>query len=241
MAQISTDTGDPMRTVRAGGIAIMAVVLGLGLSGCGSDEKKADATSSKETSSSASAAPTSAAPQAKPNPSIPDYIKQNGINEVPVKRGDPGSPEINIPFPPGWEDMGPEAPAWAWGGIKFTGDPAMAANPPTIIALLSKLSGNVEPAKILEYAPGEMKNLPGYEGDGVGSASTLGGFDAWQVGGMYMKDGVKRAVAQKTVTIPGADGLFVLQLNADGTEDQMGILMDATNIIDEQTTIIPAP
>ena len=105
-----------------------------------------------------------------------------------MKRGDPGSPEINLPFPPGWEDMGPQTPPWAWGGMKFTGDPAMAANPPTIIALLSKLSGNVDPAKILEYAPGEMKNLPGYEGDGVGSASTLGGFDAWQVGGTYMQE-----------------------------------------------------
>ncbi len=78
----------------------------------------------------------------------------------------------------------------------------MAANPPTIIALLSKLQGNVDPAKILEFAPGEMKNLPGYEGDGVGSASTLGGFDAWQIGGTYMKDGVKHAVAQKTVIDP---------------------------------------
>ena len=43
MAQISTDTGDSMRKVRAGGIAIMAVVLGLALAGCGSDEKKAEA------------------------------------------------------------------------------------------------------------------------------------------------------------------------------------------------------
>ena len=158
-----------------------------------------------------------------------------------MKRGDPGSPDIILPFPPGWEDMGPALPAWAWGGMKFTGDPAMAANPPTIIALLSKLQGNVDPAKILEFAPGEMKNLPGYEGDGVGSASKLGGFDAWQIGGTYMKDGAKHAVAQKTVVIPAADGLFVLQLNADGTEDQMGVLMDATNIIDEQTTITPAP
>jgi hypothetical protein len=31
----------------------------------------------------------------------------------------------------------------------------------------------------------------------------------------------------------------VLQLNADGTEDQMGSLMDATNVINEQTTITP--
>jgi hypothetical protein len=31
----------------------------------------------------------------------------------------------------------------------------------------------------------------------------------------------------------------VLQLNADGTEDQMGSLMDATGAIDEQTKITP--
>lgn len=233
-----------MRKVRAGGIAIMAVIVGLALAGCGSEDKKVAATTSSSTSSSSSSS-SSAAPSsqeaAKPNATIPDYIKQNGITESPVKRGDPGSPEINLPFPPGWEDMGAETPEWAWGGIKFTGDPAMAASPPTILALLSKLQGNVDPAKILEFAPGEMKNLPGYEGDGVGSASTLGGFDAWQVGGMYEKDGVKHAVAQKTVVIPGSDGLFVLQLNADGTEDQMGILMDATSVIDEQTTITPAP
>jgi hypothetical protein len=239
MAQISTDTGDSMRKVRAGGIAIMAVIVGLALAGCGSDDKKAEPTTSSSTSSS-KAAPSSQE-AAKPNATIPDYIKQNGIAESPVKRGDPGSPDIVLPFPPGWEDMGPATPQWAWAGIKFTGDPAMAANPPTILALLSKLQGNVDPAKILEFAPGEMKNLPGYEGDGVGSASTLGGFDAWQVGGTYLKEGAKHAVAQKTVVIPGSDGLFVLQLNADGTEDQMGVLMDATNIIDEQTTITPAP
>ena len=227
-----------MRKVRAGGIAIMAVIVGLALAGCGSDEKKDEATTSAEAKSSSSAPSTTKAPYAK---TIPEYIKQNGITETPVKRGDPGSPDIILPFPPGWEDIGPGLPAWAWGGIKFTGDPAMAANPPTIIALLSKLTGNVEPAKIFEFAPGEMKNLPGYEGDGVGSASKLGGFDAWQIGGTYIKDGVKHAVAQKTVVIPAPDGVFVLQLNADGTEDQMGVLMDATNVIDEQTTITPAP
>ncbi len=229
-----------MRKAGAGRIAIVAVIVGLALAGCGSGDKKVEATTSSSTCASSSAVPPSQE-AVKPNATIPDYIKQNGITETPVKRGDPGSPEINLPFPPGWEDMGPEAPEWAWGGIKFTGDPAVAASPPTIIALLSKLQGNVDPAKVLEFAPGEMKNLPGYEGDGAGSASTLGGFDAWQIGGTYMKDGVKRAVAQKTVTIPGADGLFVLQLNADGTEDQLGLLMDATSVIDEQTTITPAP
>jgi hypothetical protein len=115
----------------------------------------------------------------------------------------------------------------------------MGHNPPTIIALVSKLTGNVDPAKILEYAQGEIKNLPGYDGATEGSPSTLGGFEATQIGGTYTKDGVKRAIAQKTVVIPGQDALFVLQLNADGTEDQMGALMDATGVIDEQTTITP--
>jgi hypothetical protein len=118
-------------------------------------------------------------------------------------------------------------------------DPAVAQDPPTIIALVSKLSGDVDPAKIFEYAPGEIKNLPGYDGAQQGSPSTLGGFDATQIGGTYTKDGVKRVIAQKTVAIPGTDGLYVLQLNADGTEDQMGPLMDATGVIDEKTTITP--
>jgi hypothetical protein len=54
-----------------------------------------------------------------------------------------------------------------------------------------------------------------------------------------MKDGVKRIIAQKTVTIPGSDGLYVLQLNADGLENQMDPLMQATDVIDKQTTITP--
>jgi hypothetical protein len=230
------------RSFRAGVIAIAAIAVGIGLSGCGSDTKSEPSTS-KETSSTSSttsskAAPTSKPQAAGPNKTIVDYIKENGIVESPVHRGDPGSPTINLPFPPGWEDAGDRTPKWAYGAIVST-DPAFSENPPSIIALVSKLAGNVDPAKILEFAPGEIKNLPGYDGAAEGSPSTLGGFDATQIGGTYTKNGAKRAIAQKTVVIPGQDGLYVLQLNADGTEDQMGALMDATNIIDEQTTITP--
>ncbi len=115
----------------------------------------------------------------------------------------------------------------------------MADDPPSIIALVSKLTGNVEPGKVLEFAPGELQNLPGFEGGDAGNPSTLGGFDATEFGGTYTKDGVKRAIAQKTVVIPGQDGLYVLQINADGREDQLGPLLDATSVIDEQTTITP--
>jgi hypothetical protein len=51
------------------------------------------------------------------------------------------------------------------------------------------------------------------------------------------RDGKTRTVAQKTVVIPAQGALFVLQLNADSLESDRGPLMDATNIIDDQTTI----
>jgi Probable lipoprotein LpqN len=227
------------RSLRAGVIAVAAIAVGIGLSGCGSDTKS-EPTTSKETSATSETTTSKAAPstsaQAGANKTIVDYIKENGIVETPVHRGDAGSPTIDLPFPPGWEDAGNRTPEWAYGAILAT-DPAFAQDPPTIIALVSKLAGNVDPAKILEFAPGEIKNLPGYEGSQEGSPSTLGGFDATQIGGTYVKSGVKRAIAQKTVVIPGQDGLYVLQLNADGTEDQMGALMDTTSVIDEQTTI----
>jgi hypothetical protein len=232
-----------MRTSMTAGVStIAAVALGLGLVGCGSDAKT-EPTTSKETTSEATtttseAAPTTSPQAAGPNYTIVDYIRDNGIVESPVHRGDPGTPTIDLPFPPGWEDAGARKPEWAYGAILFS-DPAMAADPPTVIAIVSKLTGNVEPAKILEFAPGEIKNLPGYEGAEAGSPSTLGGFDATQIGGTYTKDGVKRMIAQKTVVIHGQDGLYVLQLNADGTEDQAMPLMDATAVIDEQTTITP--
>ena len=67
----------------------------------------------------------------------------------------------------------------------------------------------------------------------------MSGFDAVEIGGTYVKDGKKRLIAQKTVVIPGQDGLYVLQMNADALEGQEAALMEATSVIDEQTTITP--
>jgi hypothetical protein len=226
---------------KAGGAAVAVVALTLTLSGCGSDSKT-EATSSSpsstsETSETSAAAPTSAAPSTA-NETIADYIKKSGITETPVKRGDPGSPTLELPIPAGWEDAGQRTPPYAWSAILFTGDPAMATDPPTIVTLMSKLTGDVDPAQVIEYAPGELKNLPGFEG-GDGKTGTLSGFDTYQIGGTYVRDGVKRMIAQKTIVIPGADGLFVVQLNADGLEDQINPLMTATSEIDEKTVITP--
>ncbi|MCV7178189.1 envelope biogenesis lipoprotein LpqN [Mycolicibacterium sphagni] len=229
-------------TAVAAGLA--AVSLSFALVGCGSDSKTDTNTSTSTSTSTATSTSKSAETSASPSPAagtnqtIQDYLKQNQITETPVKRGDPGSPNIDLAMPQGWKDAGGQTPDWAYGAIVFD-EPQDPTDPPSIIAIVSKLTGNVDPQKILQFAPGELANLPGWQPLGDPNKSTLSGFDAVQLGGNYMKDGKKRIIAQKTVVIPGKDGLYVLQMNADALDGQEGPLMDATNVIDQKTTITP--
>jgi hypothetical protein len=175
---------------------------------------------------------------AGPNPTIASYIKDNNIQESPVKRGDPGSPTIDLPVPDGWEPAGEDTPDWAYAAIVYTG-PDAGGYTPSLVALVSKLTGNVDPQKIIDLAPGELNNLPGWKPMNEGEVSTLGEYPAFQLGGTWTQDGQTKIVAQKTVVIPGSDGLYVLQLNADGLEDQKEIIGAATDVIDSQTAITP--
>jgi hypothetical protein len=231
------------------GTAAIAAALAIVLSGCGSDTKTAPSTSSsasKTTSSTSTKAAPSSKPKvapreedaAGPNPTIASYIAENNIQEVPVKRGDPGSPTIDLPLPDGWEPAGEDTPEWAYGAIVYTG-PEAGEYTPSIVALVSKLTGNVDPQKIIDLAPGELHNLSGWKAMNEGEASTLGEYPAYQLGGTWTQDGQTKIVAQKTVVIPGSDGLYVLQLNADGLEDQKEIIGAATDVIDTETTIAP--
>jgi hypothetical protein len=232
------------------GTAAIAAVVAIVLSGCGSDTKTAPSTStssktSTSTSTSAKAAPSSkpkVAPRDEdakgPNPTIASYIAENNIQETPVKRGDPGSPTIDLPIPDGWEPAGADTPDWAYGAIVYTG-PDAGDYTPSIVALVSKLTGNVDPQKIIDLAPGELNNLPGWKAMNEGEASTLGEYPAFQLGGTWTQDGETKIVAQKTVVIPGSDGLYVLQLNADGLEDQQELIGAATDVIDTDTKITP--
>lgn len=218
-------------SLMAGAVAIAAVALGVGLASCGSDTKTA--------SSSMPSAPETTG-KAGPDKTIADYVKENNIIETPVLRGDPDSPTINLPVPPGWRDAANRAPEGAYAAMVYS-DPAAAADPATIIVYVAKLAGNVDGAKILEYAPAEIQKLPGYEGPQVGGPTKLGGLDASQIGGAYVKDGVKRAIGQMTTVIPSQDGLYVLQVNADsiGKEDQVQALALATGVIAQQATVTP--
>jgi hypothetical protein len=239
-----------MRASALTGLAAAATALAVVLSGCGSDTKTAATSSEKTTASSSEKTSTSkpstskpkVAPRdedaAGPHETIASYIKENNIQETQVRRGDPGSPTIDLPVPEGWDTAGADTPDWAYGAIVYTG-PEAAEYTPSVVAIVSKLTGNVDPQKILDLAPGELQNLSGYEPLNEGATSTLGEYPAFQLGGTWVQDGQKKIVAQKTVVIPGSDGLYVLQLNADGLEDQMDIVSAATDAIDSGTTITP--
>lgn len=199
------------------------------------------------------------------NGTLEEYFKENGITSTPVRRaedgGDPGAPVIGMGLLPGYtrtcrapfcsaelrgvgagasgrRSLAAETSEFAYGAAQW--DSAVDENdPPTLVVLLSKLTGDVDPAAILEYAPGELKNLPNYEPLAEDDSSTLSGFDAVQLAGHYMLDGKQRIVAQKTVIIPGKDALYVLQMNADGLDGDSDVLMQATALIDERTVITP--
>ena len=172
------------------------------------------------------------------NQTIRQYMKDNQITSTVVRLGDAGAPKIVIALPQGWSDLGPDTPPRAYGAVQSdtAGDPN---DPPTIVVLLSKLTGDVDPAKILEYAPGELRNLPNYQAAAEPTAGKLSGFDAIQLAGVYERDGTKRTIAQKTVVIPANDAVFVLQMNADALKTDAAALMQATEVIDKLTKITP--
>jgi len=232
-----------MKTTIAVIAAGSALALSLTLVGCGGD-KKTESSSSATTSASTTASSSNVAmPSERPNlegahKTINDYIVENKIAETPFKPDDPGTPNFDFPFPPGWSLAGDKTPEWAYGAIVYD-KPQDPADPPTIIAIASKLTGNVDAAKILEYAPGAIQNLPEYQTVYEPNKTSLGGFEAIQSAGTFVDGGKKRVVAQKTVVVPGKDALFVLQLNAVAPDGQEGVILDAAKLIDEQTKITP--
>ena len=238
----------PTALIRCAAAAAAAVLVA---TACGTSETEpgTPVAESSETSTTTATTSAAAAPSREriaprqestqgPATTIADYIAENDIAETPVFRGDPGAPTVDLPFPEGWEDAGADTPEWAYGAIYYSG-PGAEEYTPSIVALMSRLTGDVDPDAIIEYAAGELTNLPGWEPLSRGRTSTLSGFPAYQLGGTWVQDGVTKVVAQKTAVIPGADGLYVLQLNADGLESQLDIIGPATDIIDDQTVITP--
>lgn len=177
-------------------------------------------------------------PTAKPaeGATLHQYILDNKIAEVPFKKDEPGTPKIEFPFPADWSPAGDRTPDWAYGAIVY--DKAVDPNdPPFMYAIASKLTGNVDPAKIIELAPGQLNGLPEFTAIGEPEKSKVGGFEAIDYVGTYVWEGKKRAVGQQTIVIPGKDAVFVLQLNGEAPEGQEQAVIDAAKIIQEKTTI----
>ncbi len=208
----------------------VAVAAGVVLAGCSSatDTKATDTTTTTSTEQSTTT-------QASGPTNIREYIDTNGIKETVIRRGEPG-PEIDLPVPAGWEIKN-DVKAAPYGAIVYT-KPSIPTNPPRILAILSKLTGDVDPKKILQLAPGELQQTPGWDGPEKGTKSKLGGYDAVQIGGSYNKGGTEMVIAQKTVVIPAKDGsYYILQLNAYAPEAEKTILIEATDEVDKKTTI----
>lgn len=216
---------------------VCAVAAGLLLAGCGAKtETKTESGSSATTSSTATSSTETATPAAV-HKTIADYVAENKIVETAIKQGDPGPPSFQFPMPPGWRPAGNQKPDWAYGAIVYekAQDPA---DPPFMTAIISRLSGNVDAAKILEYAPGLLQNLPGYEQDGEVQKSTLSGFEAIQFQASYQRENTRRYIAQKTAVIPEKDGsVVVLQLNADAPIGQDDVILEAAKVINAETKI----
>ncbi|MFM9035908.1 MAG: LpqN/LpqT family lipoprotein [Mycobacterium sp.] len=165
------------------------------------------------------------------------YISDNKIAEEPFKANEPGTPKFDFPFPPDWRSAGDKTPDWAYGAIVYdkAKDPQ---DPPFIVAIASKLTGDVDPAKILEYAPGQLNDLPDFEPVSPPKRDSLGGFDAIDYAGTYMWEGKPRVVGQQTVIVPGKDdSVFVLQLNGEAPKGEKQVVIDAAALISEKTKI----
>lgn len=212
-------------------IGVFAAVA-IGLTGCGSGEKSDSAPSS----ASSPASTTSAAPAA--GLTIAEYLEQNNITQTMVKRSDPGAPQLHLPMPAGWADVGSNTPKDAYGAI-YLQAAGQTPNPPAIIARMARLDGDVDAAKLLEYAPTAVTRAPGWDGPKTGQPSTLGGFDAVQIAGTATIDGVPTFVARKTVVITAPKNVYLLALDAQGPLDKKQSMTAAMAVIDEQTTIQP--
>lgn len=228
----------PRSRLVAAAIGVFGVVLVAGLiisAGVQSPNSSNKATSTS-TATATTSAPAVFARASGPHETVGDYLEKNNIQATTIARGIPGTPTIDLPVPLGWKRI-PEGADAPYGGIVFN-TPTDPRDPPKIIAIVARLTGHIDTDALLAVAPGEVKNLPGYRGSD-GAKSTLSGHPAYQIAGSYTKNGVTRMVAQKTVVIRSGDGIYVLQLNAEGPQADASALNDATGVIDEKISITP--
>ena len=164
-------------SVRAGVIAIAAVALGLSLAGCGSDTKSEPSAKESATSSEATSTKTSAALHPPRRQPAATELHDRRLHPRQRHRRDTGQARG-----PRRTHHRPAVPTRMGG----RGKPHPAVGLQRISRYRSSVcrksahrhragvqaTGNVDPAKILEFAPGEIRNLPGYDGAKEGSPAS---------------------------------------------------------------------
>lgn len=258
-SQLAADIGktQPGRSQSSGGkstkiwviggsiAAVVVVLIGVVLVNSGGDSSGSSDASG--TSSQSSGVDKPASSSHKPTPpllvgtpgnyqTIATYLKSNNIPEALVHRNEPGAPVVTMPMPPGWVDAGPQTPAFAYESIVYNG-PSAGAYRPSATALISRLGPNADAQKILDFAPGELNNLPGFTATDPGTPGTVDGHKSFQIAGSWNSNGVTKLITQNTVVIQDGTGLYVMQINIDGVADQAEIIKQITEAIDRDTKI----
>lgn len=224
--------------------AVVAVLIGVVLLNSGDDGSGAPGASGTSSQSSGADKPSSSH---KPVPpvlvgtpgnyqTIATYLKSNNIQESLVHRNEPGAPVVTMPMPPGWVDAGPQTPAFAYQSIVYNG-PSAGNYRPSATALISRLGPNADAQKILDFAPGELNNLPGFTPTDTGTPGMVDGHKSFQIAGSWNSNGVTKLITQNTVVIQDGTGLYVMQINIDGVADQAEIIKQITEAIDRDTKI----
>ena len=197
-----------MKTLTAATMTV-ALSLALGRLRLQQQDIEVKTSTSKSTSTStttANSVTTSATPVRAGPQTIADYFPRTNIKQTPVHHGDPGSPTIDLPMPPGWQVANESASA-PYGGIALSQPRTPPIRPrsrrswPSWTVSRPGQDHPVRPGRVAEPA-----RSPGFRRR---KESTLGfhpvsGFqgvaDQW-----HIRQGRQggRFVGQKTVVIPG--------------------------------------
>ena len=240
--------------VIAGVVAVVLVAVGVIVAlNVGGDEDSAAGSATPTmrpatTSRRDGAGTTGATPTAFPMPTlvgqpgnyqtIQTYIQQQGIQEVSQHRGDTSAPTVLTPMPDGWRDAGPESPNFAYQTLLYDGAEAPNSRP-YVVVVLSKLVGDVDPAKVFALASGELYNLAGWVPDNPGKVATLQGHPEFELSGQWDSNGKPTDVIQKTVLLNWKQGFYVLQLNLNSAPEYRAIIDRMVAAIDTDARIYP--
>lgn len=203
----------------------------------GGDTSTTSSRSSSSRSTSTTSSDTTTRPSNGLQPTIADYVSDSGATETAITPSDKDVPALFVPIPPGWADMpAKDVPDGYYGGATYSGT-EFASQTPKILALYHKLVGDVDTDKLLDAAPGELENLNGWQPDGAGSRTTIGGHPGYRLSGTWADGGTIRVIAQMTAVAPMNDGLYILQINAYAMPESKTVLDTALDVVFAQTTI----